>query len=269
MSRWWSNAFLHSGYVERRCSIICGALVFVGTRLNQKSDAFKVTILSCYVERRCSMICGALVFVGTGLNQKSDNFKETILSCYKQCCYANKDQATTDHGVTLLLRDLWWFGLCWHRTQPEIGQLQGHIYELLQTMVLLHHLWWLGLCWHQSQPEIGRLQGHHSELLCKELLPHHLSVLGLVLHLLLSVKICIWDFRWRLPHTRASLYVVHSRHWDFVAGSSAAQEACHHLPHMPLWCPHLAPRRQKLQDHKLYNWMGLIVIQWAVALKDS
>ena len=65
----------------RRCSSICPALVFVGTGLHQKSDNFKVPILSCYVKRRCSSICRALVFVGTWLNQKSDNFKVPILSC--------------------------------------------------------------------------------------------------------------------------------------------------------------------------------------------
>ena len=31
------------------------------------------------------------------------------------------------------------------------------------------------------------------------------------------------------------------KHWDFVAGSSAAQKACRHFPHMLLSCPHLAP----------------------------
>ena len=83
------NLTILSCYVERRCSNIRGALVFVVTGLNQKSDNFKVTELSCYVKRRCSIICGALVFVGTRLNQKSNNFKVTVLSCYvKSRCRA-------------------------------------------------------------------------------------------------------------------------------------------------------------------------------------
>ena len=126
---------LLSCYVQRRCSIICGALVIAGTRLNQKSDNFNVTLLSCYVARRwksdfnvtilscyierpCtehfSIMCGALVFVGTRLNQKSDNFKVTLLSCYVQ--------RRTMCGALCL---------CRHQNQPEIGQLQGHHYELL------------------------------------------------------------------------------------------------------------------------------------------
>ena len=55
-------------------------LVFVGTRLNQKSDNFKMPFLSCYEKRRCS-ISLVLVFVGTRLSQKSDNFKVPLLSC--------------------------------------------------------------------------------------------------------------------------------------------------------------------------------------------
>ena len=79
---------------------VCPALVFVGTGLNQKSDNFKVPFSSCYEKRRRSCICPALVFVGTGLDQKSDNLNVplSVLSC---------------------------LGLCWHRTRPEIGQLQG------------------------------------------------------------------------------------------------------------------------------------------------
>ena len=56
-------------------------LVFVGTGLNQRSDNFKVPLVSSYEKRRCSIICRALVFVGTGLNQKSDNFKVPVRSC--------------------------------------------------------------------------------------------------------------------------------------------------------------------------------------------
>ena len=63
-----------------RCSTICRALVFVGTRLNQKSDNFKLPILSCYEKRCWSILCPALVFVGTRLNQKSDNFTVPLLS---------------------------------------------------------------------------------------------------------------------------------------------------------------------------------------------
>ena len=61
-------------------------------------------------KRRHSIICRALVFVGTRLNQKSDNFKVPFVSCnVKRCC-------------SIIYQCL---GLCWHPTQPEIGQLQG------------------------------------------------------------------------------------------------------------------------------------------------
>ena len=75
----------------------------------------------------------------------------------------------------VLLHDLWCLGLCWHQTQPEIGQLQDDHSELLQAMALLLHPWCLGVCWHQTQPEIGQLQGAHSELLCEEPLPRRKS----------------------------------------------------------------------------------------------
>jgi len=52
-----------------------------GTRLNQKSDNFKVPFLSCYEQRSCSIMCAALVFVGTRPNQKSDNVHVPFLSC--------------------------------------------------------------------------------------------------------------------------------------------------------------------------------------------
>ena len=42
-------------------------------------------------------------------------------------------------------------------------------------------------------------------------------------------------------HRGLTTQAAHSRHWDFVAGSSAAQEACRYFPHMLLSCPHLAP----------------------------
>ena len=80
-----------------------------------------------------------------------------------------------------------------------------------------------------TQPEIGQLQGALAQLLCKEALLHHLWCLGLCWPLLLSVKTRIWDFHWGMPHTRASLHL-HLQNLDFVAGSSAAQEACHHFP---------------------------------------
>ena len=39
-------------------------------------------------------------------------------------------------------------------------------------------------------------------------------------------------FPLRDAHTRASLHL-HLQNWDFVAGSSAAQEACHHFGGRP------------------------------------
>ena len=73
-----------SRYEQRRWSIFCHGLVFVGTGLHQKLDNFKVPPASSNVKRCFTMICGALVFVGTGLKQKSDNFKVPILSRYEQ-----------------------------------------------------------------------------------------------------------------------------------------------------------------------------------------
>ena len=84
-------------------------------------------------------------------------------------------------------------GLCWHQTQPEIGQRQRALSELLackgvvpsllpwsllapalnqksdnfnacpfqsclNVKALLHHVSAFGLCWHRTQPEIGQLQ---------------------------------------------------------------------------------------------------------------
>ena len=66
---------LMSSNPKRRCSIVFHALVFVGTRLHQKSDNFKVPSMSSNPKRRCSIVCHASVFVGTRLHQKSDNFK--------------------------------------------------------------------------------------------------------------------------------------------------------------------------------------------------
>ena len=107
---------LPSSRYEKWCyPIISGALAFVGTGLNQKSDNFKVPFCSCNVKGRCSIICGALVFVGTGLKKKN-------------------------------------------------GQLQGALLQLLCEGALLHHLWRLGLCWHRTQREIGQLQGAPDEL---------------------------------------------------------------------------------------------------------
>ena len=60
------------------------APVPLGTGPHQKSDNFKMSILSCYERRCCFIICHALVFVGTGDNQTSDNFKVPLLSCYKK-----------------------------------------------------------------------------------------------------------------------------------------------------------------------------------------
>ena len=45
-----------------------------------------------------------------------------------------------------------------------------------------------------------------------------------------------------MPRTRASLHL-HFQNWDFVAGSSVAQEACHHFADMPVSCPDPAPCR--------------------------
>ena len=131
-------------------------------------------------------------------------------------------------------------GLCWHRTQPEIGQLRGAHSELLRKEPLFHHPSCLGLCWHRTPPEIGQPQAAPDKLLCKEALLHHLRCLGLCWPLLLSAKTRFWDFQWGMLHTRASLHL-HLQNWDFGAGSSAAQEACHHFPHMPPWCPDPAP----------------------------
>ena len=160
---------LQSCLKQRSCST-CHALVFVGTRLNQESDNFKVPFLSCYAQRRCS-ICLALVFVGTGLNQKPDNFNVPFLSCNKQgscsICLAlvfvgtGLDQEPDDFKVSFqslpwieALLHLSCLGLCWHRTPPEIEQLQRALSELLHIKALLH-LSFFGLCWHRTLPEIG------------------------------------------------------------------------------------------------------------------
>ena len=69
----------------------------------------------------------------------------------------------------------------------------------------------------------------------------------------------------------ASLFVAHSRHWDFVAGSSAAQEACHYFRRCRYNALILLPVRGQLHNSMgqgLIVDQGLIVIQWAVALKD-
>lgn len=47
----------------------------VGTKLSQKSDDFRVAILSCNFKRCYFRICQAFVFVGTGFHQKLDNFQ--------------------------------------------------------------------------------------------------------------------------------------------------------------------------------------------------
>ena len=101
------------GVAPKSSVMLCS---FVGTDLNQKSDNFKVPILSCYEKRRCSIVYRALVFVGTRLNQKSNNFKVPILRCY---------------GKKALLCYLSCLGQSWHLTQPTIGQLQGAHSEML------------------------------------------------------------------------------------------------------------------------------------------
>ena len=106
-------------------------------------------------------------------------------------------------------------------------------------MASFHHLWCVGLCWHRTQPEIGQLQGAHSQLLWKEALLQYEPRLALCWHQLQAVEVHIWDFRWRLPNTGAWIDL-HCKNWDFVAGSSGAQEACHHFPCMPPWWPYLA-----------------------------
>ena len=50
----------------------------------------------------------------------------------------------------------------WHRT-PEIEQLPCALPQLQHAKALLH-LSCLGLCWHQTQPEIGQLPSALSEL---------------------------------------------------------------------------------------------------------
>ena len=68
------------------CSIRSHIKIICGTRLNQKSDNVKVPLLSCYVKWRFVIICQirrGSVFEGTGLNQKSDNFKVPLMSCYE------------------------------------------------------------------------------------------------------------------------------------------------------------------------------------------
>ena len=220
-------------------------VVFVGTGLNQKSDNLKVPIVSCCVKRRSSIMCPARVFAGTGLNQKSDNFKVPILSCYENRCYAIICLALVfvrflvESGANKS-------GLCWHRTQPEIGQLEGAHCELLREEAFLHHVSGPCLCWHRTQPEIGQLQSAHSELLWKQVLRHHLSCLGLCWHWTQPVKIRIWDFRSRLPHPRASFHL-HLQNWDFVRGSSGAPALRHyfrwHATMMPWSCEPLSGGR--------------------------
>ena len=73
-------------------------------------------------------------------------------------------------------------GLCWHRIPPEIGQLQGALCEPQWKEASFHHLWCLGLCWHRTQPEIGQLQGAPDQQQSKEVLFLYLSCLGLCWH---------------------------------------------------------------------------------------
>ena len=131
--------------------------------------------------------------------------------------------------------------LCWHPTPPVIWQLQDAPSELLWKKVLLRYLSWLGLCWHPTPPEIWQLQGAPDELRRIEVLLHQLC-LGLCWHLLLRVEIRIWDFREWMPQTPrpwAELELATKPHlprkWGFVAGSSSAQEAYHHVPRCPCW----------------------------------
>ena len=128
--------------MQRRCSI-CHALVFVGTRLNQESDNFKVPLLRAAMKQRRCSICHALVFVGTGLNQKSDNFNVPFLSC------------CMNKGVAPSYLCLW--SLFAPNSHQKSDNFNVPFPELLHAKALLH-LWCLGLCWHRTQPEIGQLQ---------------------------------------------------------------------------------------------------------------
>ena len=104
------------------------------------SDNFKVPILSCYEKRRCS-ICLALVFVGTRLKQKSSNnvkknpsklqCREALLHHLSRlglCWHQAPPEIEQLQGAPsqlqckeALLHYQSCLGLCWHRIQPEIG----------------------------------------------------------------------------------------------------------------------------------------------------
>ena len=138
-----------SCYEKWGCPIIGSALVFVGTRLDQKSDNFNVPSLSCYEKRRCSIICLALVFVGTRPDQKSDNFKVPQIS------------SNAKRRCSIICRALVLVGT---RAKQKSDNTKVPS-ELQRKEGLLHHLFCPGLCWHQTQQEFGQLQGAPSELL--------------------------------------------------------------------------------------------------------
>ena len=168
---------------KRRCSIICRALVNAGTGLHQSSDNFKVPFPSCNVKE----VSFHHLSVPWSLLAPDSTRTRTTSRCPSCSCYEKR-------SCSIVCPCL---GLCWHRTQPEIGQLQGAPHELKCKEVSFHHLvlpWsllapdstrnrttsrcpfcscnvkrchsiicaCLGLCWHRTQPEIGQLRGAHS-----------------------------------------------------------------------------------------------------------
>ena len=65
--------FFHTGLQPACCN---------SNRAPRNPTTSRWPFLAATIRGLCSIIGGALVFVGTGLNQKLDNFKVPILSCY-------------------------------------------------------------------------------------------------------------------------------------------------------------------------------------------
>ena len=158
------------------------------TGLDQKSDNFKVPLMSC------SAGAGPWLLAYTAVGRlclwrhpiPSPHWKPSQPPCplsFPTALPAHPPSGCKRLRVPGLLHYLSLLGLCWNRTQPEIGQLQSAHSELLWKEALILHLSCIRLCWHLTQPEIGQLQGAHSELLWKEaLLQIHLSLFGLCWH---------------------------------------------------------------------------------------
>ena len=206
---------------KRRWSIVCCALVFVGTGLDQKSDNFKVPLLSCYEKRRYSTcICRALVFVGTGLRPEIGQLQGA------------PPAAAMTRGVAPSSV------VPWSLLAPDSTRNRttsrcpfSSCYEKRRCSIICCALVFVGTGLNQKS---DNFKVPLPELPWKEALLHAPVVPWSLLAPASISKDTHWDFHGGMPHTRASLHL-HLQNWDFVAGSGAAQEACHHFPHMPPW----------------------------------